>query len=325
VLLLGILVLPQSNASAAPASAAQSNASAAQLNGGGLDSRNAAALQQFLASDARVQAAAKLDSSLSASQRAAIKAIVDKNTATLQSFAPAAPSSFSQGASSLQTPSATQVQGLASVNAQMANAIAGVLTSQQQALFRSVIAPPAKGLQPSTSSELQPAQSQTSASTSASTSAATEGITTSASSTTIDAATSGSYCYDAAYYESWGNYYGYYGYLYAYYSYYYGSKSTYAYYAYLYSYYAVYYYGHPALADMGGAYFDFLEHGSDFAGLGSGGQTDLYDAQYYAYYAYIYAYYDYIYTNDSYAYTAYIDLYYAYIYFYDGYSYGASC
>jgi hypothetical protein len=315
-LLLSILVLTQSpSAALSNASAAQSNALVAQSNGGGGDSSNVAALA---ASDARLQSAATLNSSLTAAQRDAIKAILDRNAASLQRFAPTAPSSSGQAAASLPKPSAEQVQGLSALHTQMANEIAGVLTSQQQALFRAAIAPPAKGLQPSGDPALLPAQSQTSTSTSAS----TEGLATSASSTTVDAGvTPITGCYDAAYYESYANYYEYYGYLYAYYSYYYGSGGSAAYNAMVYAEYALYY-GKLAQAAMGGAYVDFSILGSDFSKLGYNGQTDLYYAMYYAYYAYQAA------SNISstyYGYYADLYLYYGYIYYSAGYSDGVYC
>jgi len=136
---------------------------------------------------------------------------------------------------------------------------------------------------------------------------------------------SSSYCFSGVQYASIARYWAYYAYSNAYTNYVYYDSDSNAYYAYYYLYLAQSY-AKDALQELGAAYFDITQLGSDFNSLGSSGASDAYYAYYYAYYGAASAYNNYYSTGGSgYAYYAYVYGTYAKNNSYNSYAYGLYC
>lgn len=292
-----------------------------------------------------VQKAVQLQQSLSPSQQAAIRAVLDQYRPELVDIAAvdtasrdgvAAPNGFKAGVKqpTANLPETTQSEAkrfdgnqaarLTAVLDKIDAGMAGILNADQLSLYRAVVKPdfasspmtavPGLTAKPESASpnllgKPQPAGPNL-LSKSDSAPSAPAGYT--------------SNCYYAAYYGAVATYYGYYAYIYSYYEYYYYGNTN-GYYAYIYNYYTYYYlkYGLDYSAPL---YFLWYYMGIYQSGYPYNSYYNNYYGSYYSYYGYYYAYYEYANTGNTYAYYAYLYSYYAYNYYaYYAYYYAYYC
>jgi len=277
-----------------------------------------------------VPAAVALKKSLTAGQQQALSALMDRFKPRLTAIAAQLESSLAQGDSTKNQFSAdasASIQAdlnaakgvfaqLKEVQTQIDRATASILSSEQFALHKQ--ATYTLESQALASAQIAPtaAAGQGSALASGQKAAVAEVATESINSST---------CFAGVQYASIARYWAYYASSYAYTNYVYYDSDSNAYYANLYLSYAQSY-AKTALQDLGGAYFDIVQWGSDFNGLGSAGASQAYNAQYYAYYGYVSDFNNYYYSGgSSYVYYAYVWGSYAYSNALKAYTYGLYC
>lgn len=228
-----------------------------------------------------IQKATQFKDSQSAEQLAAGRAILDKYLPELQAISE---SMIAQGKPERNTDVRMDPAIAERINKLVADIeaeMAGILSAEQLALFQAATRP-----------EMLAAE------------------TSSASPQGVDGYYT-SYCFYAAWEDSWGWYYAYWQYLYAYYEYAYYYTNSYDYYAYYYSYYGYLNAGY-GIQRSGPLYFQAYYPGMWWSNYPYYSYYYNYYADYYSYYGYLYAYYSYYYySGSSYAYYSYYYGYYA--------------
>lgn len=275
-----------------------------------------------------IQKATQLQQSLSPSQQAAMRAVLDQYQPELMQIsavdvaggaAGAAPTGATGKPLDTNQPESRRMDGnrVARMQAVLNKIDAGmvsILNADQLNLYRAAMRPES-GSTPAGNFPMMAAPGLVSKPDSV----GLEQLTKPDSASSAPAGGYTSYCFYGAEYDAITSYYAYWGYIYAYYNYTsYGTTNS--YYAYIYAYYA-FNYILTAINYSAPLYFSWYYAGWYLSGSPYNAYYYSYYARYYSYYAYQYAYADYQNTGHTYAYYAYLYNYYAWYYGYYGAEY----